>query len=543
MARMGRRAQERLLLVLIAVGLAFVLLDSARFFVRLDLTRNRAYTVSPATRAIFREIPERVSITYFLSDELRPLSPAPGRVIDLLQEYAAASRSRVSVSVVDPVRAGRTDSARRFGVPPQQVQVVRQNEQRTIDVFSGLVIEYLNRYTSLPAVFTPDGLEFSLSAGIRKLLAGRRLLVGVVLGRPGRSLEADYESLRTGLSRDYTLHEYLPGERVPPEVDALLVLGGQELPAADLQPIERYIREGGKALFAVKGLRVETARSFSASAVGASPLLDLLESYGVRVGRRMVLDTACRDYRLPQVQPDGRIAWETLGRYPPWVSVRRPDVSPTHPVTSGFAGLDLLWPSPLEPLPVAGVRAEVLAQTTSAAWVMDEPFVIDPFRVPQGGSPVANPSADSPAPSSAPGQRVLALALTGSGFTRLIVVGDDDFASDLMQFSDSLYNVFFLENAVLWLSGNEDLLSIRTRAPVEGRLDRIEDAAVRRRVMLTSEVLNVAVLPVLVLLFGVARLLRRREKGPPPGATDGARGSAGRTAPGAARRGRRGGGA
>lgn len=507
---MKRRTAEILLLALLAACLVFALLNSARFFARLDLTRGRAYTLSPVTRRILGSLPDQVQVTYYLSDTLRSLSPAPGRVIDLLQEYAAAARGRVRVAVVDPERSGRIDGARRFGVIPQQIQVIQRSERRTADVFSGIVVEYLDRYTTLPAVFTPDGLEFNLSLAVRKLLAGRRLTVGVLVGRAGRSLAGDYENFRAGLSRDYTVREYLPAERIPPELDALLVFGGLELKEEALRPIDRYLRQGGRALFAVKGLEVQTRESFSAQAAGASPLLDLVASYGVRVGREMVLDTAARDYRLPQ-QADGRIVWESLGTYPPWVSVRSPHVARDHPLTANFAGLDLLWPCALEASPPEGVSAEAVVRTTPSAWTQREPFVVDPFRVPksagQGGA----------------GQRVLAYALSGSfpsrwepgassPPTRLLVVGDDDFASDLMLFSDSLYNVFFLQNAVLWLAGQEDLLAIRTRAPTEGRLDRIADPAARARLVRAAQVVNVAVIPLLVLAFGALRLWGRRER-------------------------------
>jgi ABC-type uncharacterized transport system involved in gliding motility auxiliary subunit len=437
-------------------------------------------------------------------------------VIDLLQEYASGSRGKVSITVRDPEKDGSIEAARRFGVLPRQVQVIQANEQRTLDVFSGIAVEYLNRYTTLPAVFSPEGLEFSLSFGIRKLLSGRRLVVGVLVGRTDRSWSSDYETLRSGLDRDYWLREFAPGERVPPEVDALLVLGGLRLRPADLEPVERYLLDGGKVLFAVKGLEVRTQRALEAEAAGPSALLDLIESYGVRVGRQMVLDTSARDYRLPQAASGG-ITWESLGRYPPWVSVRSPGVSPTHPITAGFTGLDLLWPSPLEPVSVPGVRVEVLAQSSPSSWTMKEPFLLDPFRVPHGGGAAA-------------GRQVLAVALNGAlpgGFaagvtgakassgrglpTRVVVVGDEDFASDLMQFSDSLHNVLFLENAVLWLTGNEDLLSIRARAPEAGRLDRIAEPGLRRRLMLAAELANVAVIPLLVALYAVVRLARRRK--------------------------------
>ncbi len=259
------------------------------------------------------------------------------------------------------------------------------------------------------------------------------------------------------------------------------MLGGLRLRPADLQPVERYLLDGGKVLFAVKGLEVRTQRALEAEAAGPSALLDLIASYGVRVGRQMVLDTSARDYRLPQAASGG-ITWESLGRYPPWVSVRSPGRFPDPPdhrrASPGWTCCGLpAW----NRCPWPGVRVEVLAQSSPSSWTMKEPFLLDPFRVPHGGgsggrAAGAGGGAERRLPRRLRGGRDRRGGLTGRGLpTRVVVVGDEDFASDLMQFSDSLHNVLFLENAVLWLTGNEDLLSIKARAPEAGRLDRIAD--------------------------------------------------------------------
>lgn len=494
-----RRAQEIVIIIGVALCLALVLVNSGRWFFRADMTRSKAFTISPISRAILAAVPDQVHITYYVSDAVRSLSPAPGRILDLLQEYAAESNGKVTVASLDPLASGRAESARRFGILPQQVQVMQENQQRTLDVFSGIVIEYLDRYSILPAVFTSDGLEYNLGMAVRKLAAGRRLSIGVLVGDPDRTLAGDYQNLRTGLSRDYSLREILPGERIPPGTDVLIVAGGAGMTRAETAPIASYLADGGSALLAVKGLHVDTRRAFHAASVRSSPLLDLIESYGVRIGRDMVLDLESRDYRLPQQDASGRITWETIAKYPPWVSIRSANVSRASPITASFTGLDLLWPSPLKAVTVPGVTAVELASSSASSWLMHEPFVIDPFNVPQ-----------QPGTSDAKNKRALAYALLVGSRGRMVVVGDSDFLTDLMQFSDSLVNVVFVENAILWLSGNEDLLALKTRAPVEGRLDRIEDEQVRSTVMLVSEILNVAAIPLLVLLVGLFRALRRR---------------------------------
>ncbi len=500
------------MIVGVALCAVFILLDSARWYLRADLSRGQAFTISPISRALLARIPDQVHVTYYVSDALRSVSPAPGRILDLLQEYAAESSGKVTVTSLDPLASGRADSARRFGILPQQVQIMQQNQQRTLDVFSGIVVEYLDRYTTLPGVFTSDGLEYSLGISIRKLVAGRRLAVGIIVGDPGRSCAGDFETLQTGLSRDYSLREILPGERVPPEIDVLIVAGGTGLSRAELAPIDTYLMAGGRILFAVKGLRVDTRKAFRASSVRSSALLDMIQTYGVRVGRQMLLDASCRDYRLPQQDASGRVVWEKIARYPPWVSIQAANVSRTHPVTKTFTGLDLLWPSPLEPVPVSGVHADVLATSSASSWTIAEPFVIDPFNVPQEAGP-PDPKNRLPLVCALTGRFPSAFGDGTSEPARVVVVGDDDFLTDLIQFSDSLTNVFFVENAILWLSGNEDLLALKTRAPVESRLDRIESPQARESLMLFSEILNVAIVPALVLLAGLLRALRRRAKG------------------------------
>ncbi|MDR2521496.1 MAG: GldG family protein, partial [Spirochaetaceae bacterium] len=71
-------------LALVVIVLA--LMVSTRLWTRLDLSKTRAYTISKVSRGLADEIPEQVDITYFVSDKLRQLYPAPGEIEDLLRE-------------------------------------------------------------------------------------------------------------------------------------------------------------------------------------------------------------------------------------------------------------------------------------------------------------------------------------------------------------------------------------------------------------------------------------------------------------------------
>ncbi|HUX19752.1 MAG TPA: Gldg family protein, partial [Spirochaetia bacterium] len=406
-------------------------------------------------------------------------------------------------------------------------------EQRVTEVYSGLVIQYLDRSISIPFVFNPDTLEYSLTLTIRRLVRNTSSVAGIIIGGTDKSLDRNYSMLSGQLSLSFNLRDLKPGEEIPPNISVLIVLGGTDLSREQLAPIDRYIMGGGRVLFAVKGLRVETNRKLDAKVVGSSPLLDMIANYGVEVGREMVLDESSRDYRLPQVV-FGTVKWQVIGKYPEWVSILPENVSETNPITRRFPGLDLLWPSPLTLSSQEGVSAEVLLRSSASSWLATAPFTTDPFKL-VGGR----------APKSSKGRFVLAYALSGrfpsyytggdetetatpagegvkdrggrlgggdlSQDTRMIIIGDDDFASDLMQFSDSAYNALFLENAAEWLSSDSDLLAIKTRVSGDLRLNRIQDPKARERHIQAAEAINVVGIPLFVLAMGLLRLLLRRE--------------------------------
>jgi gliding-associated putative ABC transporter substrate-binding component GldG len=524
---MRKRAQETVSLILVIAIIVAVVFNSAIYFLRLDLTENKVFSISEVSRNLFQEIPEQVNITYYLSDRLRQRAVETQQIVDILNEYAAYSRGSITVNVVDPQAAGITSQVENLGVVPQQIQVIEQDQQSLAVVYTGIVISYLDESETLPVVFDPAALEYELTSTIRNLVQGTSDVVGLLLGSEDEQLSQFYQALQQNLSRSFEVRRVDQGEDIPPEISALFVLGGGDLEEFDLFPIDQYVMNGGKVLFAVDGVNVDYQRTFQASVPGEWPIFDMLETYGVRVRRNLVLDTS--NQRIPVRRAMGNVNVQSLEPYPHWVSVTGPGANPDNPITARFAGLDLYWPSPVTILPEAEEKASVLLESSGESWLMEEPFVINP----QQAMVFQRNAADTR------GAHVLAVTMTGT-FTsyfdgreiptregvdtgweeivpsvdqnRMIVLGDSDFASDLLQFTDSRYNIAFLENVAEWLSNEDDLLQIKTRATRDVRLNAIQDPAVKARVATFAEIFNIVIVPLAVIAFGVVRFWRRREK-------------------------------
>jgi ABC-2 type transport system permease protein len=522
-----RKKREQLLVTLLVVAvIVLAALDAGRFFVRLDVSKNRMFSISDVSKKIARELPEHVTITYYVSEKLSSRYSFPQQIKDMLGEYATYSRGKIDLAVVDPGKSKTPRNLESLGIVAQQMQVVEKQEVNVATVYSGVVIQYLDSYQTLPFVSDVGTLEYEISSKIRSLETKQERSIGILLGDKRKSLDRDYRYLMQELQPRFRVEPIQPGAEIPPGIQALFVIGNRDLDEYDLLPVDQYIMGGGKALFAVDSIDVDLAQQLRATKVADTAVSDMLAAYGVRVKDELVLDSVNQriQFRLTPTQI-------MVVNYPHWIAVSGATVSRTNPITARFAGLDLYWPSPLEPIERQGVKAETLVSTSPNAWVMKDRFETNPAL---SNTPVMQDTGQR-------GQYTLALTLSGtftsffegrpaptrtgekprsavmrgkSPDTRLVVVGDADFASDMVQYTQASYNLAFLSNCAEWLAREDDLLAIKTRSQVDLRLNGIADPALKSRAMLVSQLINVALVPLLVVAFGVIRLaMRRRKKG------------------------------
>jgi ABC-type uncharacterized transport system involved in gliding motility auxiliary subunit len=449
---------------------------------------------------------------------LRQTNPIPGEIIDLIREYAAHSRGTIRFADRDPARAGLIREVEELGIIPHQIQVPDRTGFTIATVYSGILIEYLDREVVMPVVFALDTLEYDLTSRIRALVRNTERNIGIIVADAHRQLFGEFSLLhRELLFSGFRLVLIGPDDFIPPTLQALIVLGGTEdLELHQLYLIDLYIRGGGNVLFAVDGIKVDIRGEFEARAALDQGLLAMLANYGAVIRRALVLDEASLNFSF-QSQEGGATVVQTV-RYPHWISVQAGN--PYHPVTASFLGLDLFWPSPIELFPPPGVTAEVLFTSSPQAWLQSERFITNPNLL----HFFEEERAESP------GTRILGVSLSGvfpsafelspvSGFnegqnpSRLIVVASTDFAGDFMQITRGEgRNLDFLIRAVEWLSNDEDIVAIRGRGVQAGRLDRLTDPAQREAAMILSRTINTVIVPLAVALAGAFICVRRKKK-------------------------------
>jgi ABC-type uncharacterized transport system involved in gliding motility auxiliary subunit len=506
---MRQRKKQIITTVLVLAIIIFAGLNSNRFFRRIDMTENRVYTISRVSRDLFQEIPEIVHITYYRSDKLDDLSPIPRLVEDLLQEYTAHSRGKITMETADPAATGQEQMIEMMGLIPQQVEVVERNERSVARIYSGIVVRYLNKQEVIPLVSGTETLEYELTTKIRGLVKDITRTVGVVVGDASRSFEQDYQFLAEELGGVFEVEEIPLGEPIGPEVRAVIVLGDKDMNESHVEVIDRYVQNGGSVLFMVKPVYVDLNANLAATSLDVRPLEELLESYGITMETGLILDVYAKDFRVP-TQMFGQMAWQIVGTYPYWIALIEENVSAEHPISARYAGLDVLWASPITVEEREGIETEIIATSSAESWVVRENYITNPYQAYM----LSNPTGEQKERPVAVVISGLLPGLDGGSVEngRAMVISDYDCVSNVLQYSNSPYNLDFIENAVEWLGNDEELTGIKTRSVRDMRLNAIQNPAGERRVYLLAILVNLAVVPAVVILYGVRRFLRRRKR-------------------------------
>lgn len=493
-----KKARVPLVAALVAAFLGLLQINSELLGISADLTFDRRHSLSDATIAVLRSVDQPLSVTYYVTDELQTRFPEPDRIADLLLSYGRASETvSVRVVTVDSAQVERES----LPLTAQRFTDADGDEQRVLTVYSGIVVSYLDRRSSIPFLFDSRDLEYRLTTLIRGLTLDSLPVVGVL--SPEGDQFADATLLASELEAVFTLARLRPGEPVLPGIAALVVLDAHHLTAAELFPVVEFVRDGGSALLFAEAATVALDGALSVEASDLSVLNGVLEEFGIAVREAFVLDTESN--ALP-VQVDGPTGPENqLVDYPLWPRFRQQNTDQSHPVTARFSGLDLYWAAAVQALFGHPARPQPLVATSPSAWLMGTPLRADP-----------NERRITEADPESRGQYAVVVESQPAGGGRLIVIGDTDLASDiLIESTASFYNVEFLVQSVQYIANEPDLLALRSRSIRDLTLSGVDDGeaaiALERFAIITTSV----VVPFGALFVGwitVTRRSRRRHE-------------------------------
>ena len=269
---MKRKTFERVLYstggvaAMFIVMLAFYVVTSA-VKVRLDITADKAHTLSPGTKKILGRLDSRVTLRFYSSQSDNAMPPVLKtyalRIDDLLHEFsqeaATHGKGQLQIEKYDPKPDSEAeDSARLNGIEGHATGPFGSDK-----IYLGVVVSVLDQKFTLPFL-APDRerlLEYDLARAIAHVTSHAQPVVGIMSGlpiwceafnpmmHPGETRAEDWAFV-SELKKDFTVKRVpMTATNIDPDVKLLLVAHPVEITDASQYAIDQFVMRGGK-LFA-----------------------------------------------------------------------------------------------------------------------------------------------------------------------------------------------------------------------------------------------------------------------------------------------------
>lgn len=524
---------------------------------RLDLTRDRLFSVSPAAVEVLEslKVPVQVKLYITPADKMpTQLRTLERDLTERMRNFEQVANGKLEFSVYNPQdneEMQKTLGAK--GIRPFQVQSIEKDEMGIKLIWSALTIAYKDK----PEEVLPQLLPQSLASleqdiigpvyrltrekapkvavfGPKKEIDQQMAMMYLQQGMQPPEPQDQFSRLREVLQQeryDMVQVDLTPTSPLPPDIDLLVVMATTPLNERQVYEINRALTGGVPVIMGVQaheyGYAPAPGGGWSVNGqdivTGVEPML---AGFGLSVSEDHFMDSAMEVIELPREINLGGLRMQTREpvRVPFQIRVSESQMNPASPMVNRIGSLFYLWGTPVvtdaAKLAAAGLTGTTLMSSSDNCW--QQPWSEGPITGQMinpagqkmlGGQPLAV-LVEGAFPDTWAGRAVPAWPGSGeSGVPtpvtpkpgRLLLVGCAKMFDDNVL--GAMQNGLLLMNGVDYLAGSQALLSIRAKALTERVIKPIDAQA-----KMFWRLFTVLVVPVLIAAFGIIRGGMRRKE-------------------------------
>ncbi|MBN8786264.1 MAG: gliding motility-associated ABC transporter substrate-binding protein GldG [Terrimonas sp.] len=401
---MKKLIQSKYSWLLVLAAIVLVNYIASQIHTRVDLTSEKRYTISNATRSLLKSLDEPATITVLLDGDLPAgFKKLQGSTRDMLQEFREIAGNNIQYyfrrpgdNLNDTAKFILIDSLQRMGINATNVRAQTKKgegeEQRL--VYPGIIIEYKDRVAAvdlLKGQSSVDGisslnnaealLEYKLANTLDKVMQDSVPVVGYLTGN-GEPLNYEvYDLIENTIKPNYGF-SMLPIDSVPviPGFFHAMLIVKPKLGFTESQKlkIDQYVMRGGKVfwlvdkLFATQDSLRRSEGSFIAFDMGLN-LDDILFKYGVRINSDIVQDLNCTE--IPQVV--GMIGDRPQMQLMPWAYFPLLSSNNNNPVAKNLDYVLSQFPQSIDTVKAQGINKTILLATSPNARIVSTPAKVE----------------------------------------------------------------------------------------------------------------------------------------------------------------------
>lgn len=365
------------------------------FHARVDLTDEKRFTLSSATKKILKNLDDRVEVKVFLKGDF----PSGFRKLanstqETLEEFKESADGKLKYALVSPddnmedtdVKWGDTLSA--MGLYPINLKSqLKKGEQQQL-VYPYALVRYRGKvipvklYSGIPNIGRQEInsaealMEYQLADGIYKLLEKQKPLVAYSIGNGEPQDVRTYDLVENVLKNDYDL-KLLNIERVPfiDDTFSLLIIVKPARTFSEMEKlrIDQYLMRGGKLLMFLDVLDAEMDSLRIKNEVIAYDrglgLSDMLFKYGARINNDLVMDL--QSDKLPfDVNGNGQFEFLSWNYFPVFIS------KSDHAVNKNLGFVSGRFVNSIDTVEAEGIKKTVLLSSSANARTIAAPALI-----------------------------------------------------------------------------------------------------------------------------------------------------------------------
>lgn len=368
---------------------------------RFDLTNDKRFTLTMATKKLLSSLQDKVEIKIFLKGEF----PAAFRRLanstkETLQEFKEVGGHHIEFSFVDPStnmegsQVSWADTLTALGLYPINLKSqLAQGEQQQL-VFPIALVKYNNRmdaFRIFNGIQGPGGnemishqdinnaeamMEYQFAHSIFKLQETQKPLVAYATGNGEPEDARTYDLVENVLKPNYNLRvinlQTLP---VIEDTFKLVLIDKPSVPFSDFEKLklDQYVMRGGRLLMFIDHLDAEMDSLRIKNEVIAYDrnlgLNDLLFKYGARLNPSLVMDL--QSDKLPfDVNGNGQYEFLSWNYFPVFVSKNN------HPINKNLGFVSGRFVNSLDTTEVEGVKKTILLSSSQHSRTISAPALI-----------------------------------------------------------------------------------------------------------------------------------------------------------------------
>jgi ABC-2 type transport system permease protein len=388
-------------LILVIALLVFINLILSGYFFRIDMTKEKRYSLSPATKELAAKVNDVMFVKVYLEGEFpagfKRLSQSTKEMLD---EFSIYTNGNLQYEFIDPfadVDVKRTNDIVQElgtkGLQPTSVQTKKEDELSQKIIVPGAIFYYKGREFPLNLLKQQFGanpedvinssielLEYEIANVLRSATEKQSKKIAF-LDDHGELGEWEVADAAAELKKYYNVSR-IPLSSVPPETlkeYVGLVIAKPTLPFSEFDKfkLDQYVMNGGKIMWFVETqiADMDSIGKQTSFVTGSyeTHLEDMLFRYGFRVNSNLVQDVQCNGIPILSSTANGMPQQKIL----PWMFFPVAAPASNHPIVKNIDHVWFQFANSIDTTSNKSLKKTVLLRSSQYSRVVGAPVNVD----------------------------------------------------------------------------------------------------------------------------------------------------------------------